>query len=82
MFVQLTKDHLGRKAGERLDVGETDAGQLLTTGTAVPVPDDVITPLVSESDKLEVKSAEAEAERLAREVFPDLRVDVLHGRIG
>ena len=41
----------------------------------------VITPLVSESDKLEVKSAEAEAERLATKVFPDLRVDVLHGRM-
>jgi ATP-dependent DNA helicase RecG len=41
----------------------------------------VITPLVSESDKLEVKSAEAEAERLKTEVFPDLRVDLLHGRM-
>ena len=41
----------------------------------------VITPLVSESDKLEVKSAEAEAQRLATEVFPDLRVDLLHGRM-
>jgi ATP-dependent DNA helicase RecG len=41
----------------------------------------VITPLVAESDKLEVRSAEAEADRLAKEVFPDLRVDVLHGRM-
>ncbi|HWD10115.1 MAG TPA: ATP-dependent DNA helicase RecG [Actinomycetota bacterium] len=41
----------------------------------------VITPLVSESDKLEVKSAEAEAERLRTEIFPDLRVDLLHGRM-
>ena len=41
----------------------------------------VITPLVSESDRLEIKSAEAEAERLATKVFPDLRVDVLHGRM-
>jgi HK97 family phage major capsid protein len=47
MFVQLTKDFLGRKAGERLDVGDADAGGLITAGTAVAVTDDVITPLVS-----------------------------------
>ncbi len=41
----------------------------------------VITPLVDESDKLEVRSAMAEAERLAKEVFPDLRVGMLHGRM-
>lgn len=41
----------------------------------------VITPLVEESDKIEVKSAEMEAERLASEVFPDLRVAKLHGRM-
>lgn len=41
----------------------------------------VITPLVDESDKLQVKSAEAEAERLATEVFPDLRVAKIHGRM-
>jgi ATP-dependent DNA helicase RecG len=40
----------------------------------------VITPLIDESDKLEVKSAEAEAERLAN-VFPDLRVGLMHGRL-
>lgn len=41
----------------------------------------VIVPLVEESDRLEVKSAEAEAERLATEVFPDLRVGKMHGRM-
>lgn len=41
----------------------------------------VITPLVDESDKLEVKSAEAEAERLSTKVFPDLRVGMMHGRL-
>lgn len=41
----------------------------------------VITPLVDESDKLAVRSAEAEAERLATEVFPDLTVAKLHGRM-
>jgi HK97 family phage major capsid protein len=47
MFVQLTKDFLGRKAGERLDVAEADANGLIASGAAVAVSDDVITPLVS-----------------------------------
>jgi ATP-dependent DNA helicase RecG len=41
----------------------------------------VITPLIDESDKLDVKSAEQEAKRLATEVFPDLRVGMMHGRM-
>ena len=41
----------------------------------------VICPLVEESDKLGVRSATAEHERLSREVFPDLRVGLLHGRL-
>ncbi|HEX2053430.1 MAG TPA: ATP-dependent DNA helicase RecG [Actinomycetota bacterium] len=41
----------------------------------------VITPLVDESEKLAVKSAEAEAQRLATEVFPDLTVGMMHGRM-
>ena len=41
----------------------------------------VICPLIEESDKLGVRSATAEHERLRREVFADLRVDLLHGRM-
>lgn len=41
----------------------------------------VITPLVEDSDKLQVRSAEAEAKRLATEVFPDLSVGMMHGRM-
>ena len=41
----------------------------------------VITPLIDESEKLAVKSAETEAQRLATEVFPDLRVGMMHGRM-
>jgi ATP-dependent DNA helicase RecG len=41
----------------------------------------VICPLIEESDKLEVKSAVQEYERLRGEVFPDLRVELLHGRM-
>src|SRR3954471_23401838 len=47
MFVQLTRDHLGRKAGERLDVSPADAQDLLAAGVAVAVPDDPIAPAVS-----------------------------------
>jgi ATP-dependent DNA helicase RecG len=41
----------------------------------------VITPLIEESDKLQVRSAEVEAERLATEVFPDLSVGMMHGKL-
>ncbi|MGQ0679074.1 MAG: ATP-dependent DNA helicase RecG [Actinomycetota bacterium] len=41
----------------------------------------VITPLIEESDKLQVRSAEAEAQRLATEVFPELRVGLMHGKM-
>ncbi len=41
----------------------------------------VICPLIEESDKLGVKSATAEFERLRSDIFPDLRLDLLHGRL-
>ncbi|MBA2276958.1 MAG: ATP-dependent DNA helicase RecG [Chloroflexia bacterium] len=41
----------------------------------------VICPLVEASAAIEARAAVAEAERLQREVFPDLRVAVLHGRM-
>jgi ATP-dependent DNA helicase RecG len=41
----------------------------------------VICPLIEESDRLGVRSATAEHERLSRDVFPDLRVELLHGRL-
>lgn len=41
----------------------------------------VICPLVEESETIEAKAAVAEAERLQNEVFPDLKVDVLHGKM-
>ncbi|MBT8197435.1 MAG: ATP-dependent DNA helicase RecG, partial [Acidimicrobiia bacterium] len=40
----------------------------------------VVCPLVEDSDKLEVKSATAEYERL-RGVFPDLRLGLIHGQL-
>jgi HK97 family phage major capsid protein len=47
MFVQLTRDFLGRKAGERIDVAESDAGSLIQGGTAVALSDDPLTPLIA-----------------------------------
>ncbi|HEU4759017.1 MAG TPA: ATP-dependent DNA helicase RecG [Dehalococcoidia bacterium] len=41
----------------------------------------VICPLVEESAAVEAKAAVAEYERLSREVFPDLRLGLLHGRV-
>ena len=41
----------------------------------------VICPLVEESDRLGVRSATAEYERLRTEVFADLRIELLHGRM-
>ena len=41
----------------------------------------VICPLVEESEAVEARAAVAEHKRLSEEVFPDLRVGLLHGRL-
>lgn len=41
----------------------------------------VICPLVEESELSEMRSAVAESERLQRDVFPEFRVGLLHGRM-
>jgi len=41
----------------------------------------IICPLVEESDKIAARAATAEYERLKTEVFPDLRLGLLHGRL-
>ena len=41
----------------------------------------VICPLVEESEKIDLPSAEEMYERLQSEVFPDLRIALLHGRM-
>nr|MBA2468733.1 DNA helicase RecG [Chloroflexia bacterium] len=41
----------------------------------------VICPLVEESDTIEAKAAVEEAQRLKEDVFPDLRIDVVHGKM-
>ncbi len=41
----------------------------------------VVCPLVNESSSIEAKAATEEFQRLSGEVFPDLRVGLLHGRL-
>lgn len=41
----------------------------------------VICPLIDESDKLGVKSVKQEHERLDKEIFPELKVGLLHGKL-
>ena len=41
----------------------------------------VICPLIEESEKLEAKAATIEFERLRTEVFPDLRLALVHGKL-
>jgi ATP-dependent DNA helicase RecG len=41
----------------------------------------VICPLIEESEVLAAKSATAEFGRLSRDVFPELRMDLVHGRL-
>jgi ATP-dependent DNA helicase RecG len=41
----------------------------------------VICPLIEESEQLAVRSATAEFERLKKDVFPDLHLDLIHGRL-
>lgn len=41
----------------------------------------VVCAAIDEGNRSEVRAAEAEAERLASEIFPDLSVELLHGRM-
>jgi HK97 family phage major capsid protein len=49
MFVQLQKEFMGRKAGERIDLAEADANLLIKDGFATAVSDDLITPAVQKA---------------------------------
>ncbi|MDP2211980.1 MAG: ATP-dependent DNA helicase RecG, partial [Candidatus Aquicultor sp.] len=41
----------------------------------------IVCPLIEESDKIEVRAVMQEAERLQTQVFPDLSVGLIHGRL-
>ena len=42
----------------------------------------VVYPLVEESEKVDLKAATEMAHHLEKDVFPDLRVGLVHGRLG
>ncbi|MCL5036979.1 MAG: ATP-dependent DNA helicase RecG [Chloroflexi bacterium] len=66
--------HVGRDKEEKIfDFIRKAAGKGLQTF--------IICPVIEESDRLEVQSAIEEAGRLKNIVFPDLKVDLLHGRM-
>ena len=64
-------DNGRRQEAEQLIRSEVEAGRQAY----------VVLPLVEESDKLELRSATKEHLRLADEVFPELRLGLLHGRL-
>jgi ATP-dependent DNA helicase RecG len=68
--------------GTRLAVGESDrerAYELIRKEVGAGRQAFVVYALRDESSKTELRSAKAEAKRLAEEVFPDLRVGLVHG---
>ncbi len=58
-----------------------DAYSFLRTQVAEGHQAFIICPLIEESEKIEAKAATREYERLSMEVFPDLRLGLLHGRM-
>ena len=68
-----TSRYLGNK--------RADAYRLVREQVALGHQAFVICPLVEESEAIEARAAVEEAERLQREVFPELRITVLHGRM-
>jgi len=65
----------------RTDAERAEAYELVRVEAKAGRQTFVVCAAIDESNKNEVRSAEAEAERLATEVFPDLRISLLHGRM-
>jgi ATP-dependent DNA helicase RecG len=65
-----------RAPGERTDAYDLVRGEIAAGRQAF-----VVCAAIDEGNRTQVKAAEAEAERLATEVFPDLRIELLHGRM-
>ncbi|MFM8998685.1 MAG: ATP-dependent DNA helicase RecG [Actinomycetota bacterium] len=65
----------------RTDLERSQAEDLVRREVAAGRQAFVVCAAIDEGNRAEVRAAEAEAERLATEVFPDLSVQVLHGRM-
>jgi ATP-dependent DNA helicase RecG len=65
-----------RSAAERRRAYELVRGEIVAGRQAF-----VVCAAIDEGNRTQVRAAEAEADRLATEVFPELRVELLHGRM-
>ena len=76
---------LGRRPIEtravRSDADRALAEELVRTEVAAGRQGFVVCAAIDEGNRTQVKAAEAEAVRLATEVFPELKVELLHGRM-
>jgi len=65
----------------RTEIERAAAYELVTEQVTAGRQAFVVCAAIDEATRTQVKAAEAEAERLATDVFPDLRVELLHGRM-
>ena len=65
----------------RTDGERADAEQLVRVEAAAGRQAFVVCAAIDEGNRTQVKAAETEAERLRLDVFPELRVELLHGRM-
>ncbi|MGH7860791.1 MAG: ATP-dependent DNA helicase RecG [Candidatus Dormibacteraceae bacterium] len=65
----------------RLGEARAEAYELIRREVALGHQAFIICPLVEESEALAVKAATAEFDRLRQDVFPDLRLALVHGRM-
>jgi ATP-dependent DNA helicase RecG len=65
----------------RTAADRTKAEQLVRSEAGAGRQAFVVCAAIDEGNRTQVKAAEAEAERLRQEVFPELRVELLHGRM-
>lgn len=76
MFIELKQPFRGRPVGERIDVAESDARQLIAAGTAAAVADDPLAPVLAGAVETAVnrcaQSLDAAVNRSLRE-FADTR---------
>jgi ATP-dependent DNA helicase RecG len=65
----------------RTELERAHAEDLVRTEVAAGRQAFVVCAAIDETNRSQVKAAEAEAERLRADVFPDLQVELLHGRM-
>ena len=70
-----------RTLAARSEPERADAEDLIRAEVAAGRQAFVVCAAIDESNRTQVKAAETEAERLRLDVFPELRVELLHGRM-